>query len=210
MPERPEPPPEGRLIADAARRANLSIREASRRAGISYGRWRQVVTGIQNVSPGNYAKVHAPAATLARMAAVAGVTAEQMETEGRRPDAAEEMRKRAAASPAPAPMTVRTEPAWFPPIDNAWVAGKTLELEPAVWQEVLDAQARTGISAELLKGDAIFSDSREAWLWDRFRPLYPDLAGAVRHFAVSRVAKALADEAGQQAGNRQAGLAPAA
>lgn len=93
MEQRPEQPPEGRLIADAAERLDLSIREAARRAGISYGRWRQIVTGYQNVSPGSFATVHAPARTLAKMAAVVGITPEQMETEGQRPDAAEAMRQ---------------------------------------------------------------------------------------------------------------------
>ncbi len=93
MDQRPEPPPEGKLIADAADRLDLSIREAARRAGISYGRWRQIVTGYQNVSPGSYALVRAPAKTLAKRARVVGVTAEQMETEGQRPDAAEILRE---------------------------------------------------------------------------------------------------------------------
>ena len=73
MEQRPDQPPEGRLIAAAADNLNLSIREAARRAGISYGRWRQIVKGYQNVSPGSYAPVHAPAKTLAKMAAVVGV-----------------------------------------------------------------------------------------------------------------------------------------
>ncbi len=68
MDQRPEQPPEGRLIADAADRLDLSIREAARRAGLSYGRWRQIVTGYQNVSTGSYAKVLAPSRTLAKMA----------------------------------------------------------------------------------------------------------------------------------------------
>lgn len=88
METRPEQPPEGKLIADAAERLGLSIREAARRTGISYGRWRQIVTGYQNVSPGNYARVHAPAKTLARMARVVGVTAEEMKRDGQRADAA--------------------------------------------------------------------------------------------------------------------------
>lgn len=100
MEQRPERPPEGKLIADAADRLSLSIREAARRAGISYGRWRQIVTGYQNVSPGVYAPVHAPARTLARMAAVVGVAPDQMEDAGR-PDAAGIMRQ--AAPPAPPP-----------------------------------------------------------------------------------------------------------
>jgi hypothetical protein len=88
METRPEQPPEGKLIADAADRMDLSIREAARRAGISYGRWRQIVTGYQNVSPGSYAAVRAPAKTLAKMARVVHVTPEQMAAQGQRPDAA--------------------------------------------------------------------------------------------------------------------------
>ena len=104
MEQRPEQPPEGKLIEDAADRLDLSIREAARRAGLSYGRWRQIVQGYQNVSPGSYAKVRGPARTLARMAAVVGITAEQMEAEGQRPDAAEVMR-RAAPPPVLTPVT---------------------------------------------------------------------------------------------------------
>lgn len=92
MNERPEQRPEGRLIADATERSGLSIREASRRAGISYGRWRQVTSGVQHVSPGNFAAVRAPAKTVAKMARVVGITPEQLETEGQRPDAADELR----------------------------------------------------------------------------------------------------------------------
>lgn len=104
MNERPEQPPEGRLLAAATEHSGLSIREASRRAGISYGRWRQITSGVQHVSPGEFAAVHAPARTLAKMAAVVGVTAEQMETEGQRPDAAQAMRdadRREVTAPAP-------------------------------------------------------------------------------------------------------------
>jgi hypothetical protein len=88
---RPDPPPEGKLIADAADNLSLSIREAARRAGISYGRWRQIVTGYQNVSPGEYAAVRAPARTVARMAKVVGVTPSQLEEAGRA-DAADILR----------------------------------------------------------------------------------------------------------------------
>jgi hypothetical protein len=93
MDTRPPPPPEGRLITEATARTGLSIREAARRAGLSYGRWRQIVQGYQNTSPGEYAKVRAPARTVARMAAVAGLTPDQMETAGQRPDAAAIMRE---------------------------------------------------------------------------------------------------------------------
>lgn len=98
MNERPAPPPEGKLIAEAAARRGLSLRKAAEQAGISYGRWRQIVTGYQNVSPGEFAIVHAPAGTLAKMARVVHVTAAQMAAAGRE-DAAEAMRE---AEPEPA------------------------------------------------------------------------------------------------------------
>jgi len=65
MTERPEPPPWGLLIGAALRRAGMSAREAARQAGLSEGRWRQITGGDQVVSPGVYAPVHGPAATLA-------------------------------------------------------------------------------------------------------------------------------------------------
>jgi hypothetical protein len=108
MNQRPEPPPEGRLIAAAADRHGFSIREAARRAGLSYGRWRQIVQGYQNVSPGEFAIVRAPARTLAKMAQVVGITPEQMEGEGQRPDVADILRQGTGVLP-PAP-----DPAWRP------------------------------------------------------------------------------------------------
>src|SRR6202451_467876 len=83
MPTRPAPPPWGALITSALRRAGLSAREAARRAGISEGRWRQITSGYQVVSPGVYAPVRGPAHTVARMAAVAGLTPAQLRTAGR-------------------------------------------------------------------------------------------------------------------------------
>src|SRR5581483_795179 len=93
MDERPAPPPEGQLIAEALRLTGMSIRTASAKAGISYGRWRQITSGYQNISPGVYGQVKAPAATLARMAEAVGVTPERLETEGQRPDAAKMLRE---------------------------------------------------------------------------------------------------------------------
>lgn len=87
MMSRPEPPPWGVLISDALRRARVSARTAARQAGISEGRWRQIAHGYQVVSSGVYAPVHGPAATVARMAAVAGLTPAELTAAGR-PDAA--------------------------------------------------------------------------------------------------------------------------
>jgi len=83
MADRPEPPAWGVLLAAALREACMSAREAARRAGISEGRWRQIAGGYQVVSPGVYAHVRGPAATLARMAKVAGVTPDQLTAAGR-------------------------------------------------------------------------------------------------------------------------------
>jgi transcriptional regulator with XRE-family HTH domain len=98
MGDRPEPPPWGALIAAALKRAGLSAREASRRAGLSEGRWRQITSGYQVVSPGVYAEVRGPAATLARMAAVAGVTPAELRSAGR-DDAAEELASQSRPRP---------------------------------------------------------------------------------------------------------------
>lgn len=92
MNERPEAPAEGPLLAEALERSGLSIREASRRAQISYGRWRQIATGVQNSSPGEWARVVGPARTVARMAQVVGVSADAMAEAGRE-DVAEAMRQ---------------------------------------------------------------------------------------------------------------------
>ncbi|MGA5599544.1 helix-turn-helix domain-containing protein [Streptomyces griseoincarnatus] len=86
----PEPPPEARLIKEALRRARLSAREAARRAGISETRWRQIANGYQDVGKGVRVPTTGPADTLARMAQVAGVTADQLRQAGR-PDAADEL-----------------------------------------------------------------------------------------------------------------------
>jgi hypothetical protein len=95
MAQRPSPPPWGVVLTKALADAQLSAREASRRAGISEGRWRQIASGYQVVSSGVYAPVHGPAETLAKMAAVAGVTPAQL-TDAGRPDAAEALASREA------------------------------------------------------------------------------------------------------------------
>ena len=83
MSQRPDPPPWGALVIAALSREHLSARQAARQAGISEGRWRQITSGYQVVSPGVYAPVRGPADTLARMAAVAGVTPAELRAAGR-------------------------------------------------------------------------------------------------------------------------------
>jgi hypothetical protein len=99
MTERPEPPPWGALITAGLASEGISAREAARRAGLSEGRWRQVTAGYQVVSPGVYAQVRGPAPTLARMAAVAGVTPAQLRAAGR-DDAALVLAGKLARQPA--------------------------------------------------------------------------------------------------------------
>ena len=174
MNERPEQPPEGKIIAAALERSGLSIRKAAERAGISYGRWRQVTTGVQHVSPGEYAAVRAPAATLARMAAAAGVTPEQMEAEGERPDAAEIMRS--APRPAAAVPGAVGAPEDESPSPGAAAFARALGINPddpddpflrPVRRAIAEAIMRHGTGAT---GSQIFHDypgaEVDAQLWD--------------------------------------------
>jgi len=92
MSERPEQRPEGTLIGRAQKRSRMSQREAATRAGISEARWRNIVSGYQTISAGQYAPIKGPADTVARMAQVVGVTAEELADAGEREDAAQELR----------------------------------------------------------------------------------------------------------------------
>ncbi|GAB7041185.1 MULTISPECIES: helix-turn-helix domain-containing protein [Catenuloplanes] len=67
--------PHGQLIEQAreAARPRLSAREAARRAGISEGRWRQVVTGRQSVGGGQTIEISTKPATVAAMARAVGL-----------------------------------------------------------------------------------------------------------------------------------------
>lgn len=99
--ETPSQPPEARVI-DAAQKAavpKLSIRKAAERAGISEGRWRQIVKGYQGTGTGRLPVV-APDETIARMALAVGVTDSQLDEAGR-PEAAEVLRQLLATSEQP-------------------------------------------------------------------------------------------------------------
>lgn len=74
----PHQRPEGRALAAAAKRANISARLAATRAGMSDARWRQIVNGYQSVGAGQTALVIGPADTLARMAQAVGLTADEL------------------------------------------------------------------------------------------------------------------------------------
>jgi len=103
MTERPDAPPEGKLIsaALAARRSSgLTQRKAAPLAGISEGRWRQIATGYVSVN-GEKARVRGTDYRVARMAHVVGVTPEELENADR-PEAAEQLRRLEAKAAAEA------------------------------------------------------------------------------------------------------------
>jgi len=58
--------PAGHLLEAA--RGSMSKREAARRAGISEGRWRQIVTGVQRMGKGNVIPTTSKPETLTAMA----------------------------------------------------------------------------------------------------------------------------------------------
>lgn len=75
--------PEGKIIQEALKADGRSVRKVAAQAGMSDGRWRQIVKGSMQVSPGVVNEVVAPPATLARMASVVGVTPAQLAESGR-------------------------------------------------------------------------------------------------------------------------------
>lgn len=102
--EQPSQRPEGKIIQEALKADGRSIRQVAPLAGISDARWRQLVKGSMQVSPGVHRPEIAPALTLARMADVVGVSADQLREAGR-DDAAqalEKLREPAEVAPTPA------------------------------------------------------------------------------------------------------------
>jgi hypothetical protein len=85
--DKPPQPPEGALLHKAMIRKRLSARQAGPLAGISEGRWRQIVAGYMSAR-GQYIPVTAPAKTLAHMAAAMDLTPDDL-IKADRPDAAE-------------------------------------------------------------------------------------------------------------------------
>lgn len=79
----PPPPPWGALITASMKTLGMSGRAAARLAGISEGRWRQVTAGYEPRGT-EYAPVHGPAGTVARMAFAVGVTPAELTAAGRR------------------------------------------------------------------------------------------------------------------------------
>jgi transcriptional regulator with XRE-family HTH domain len=90
-------PPYGVLIEAAREDAGLSRREAARRAGISDSWWRYVAAGWQN------GPLAGTPDTVAAMARAVGVTPDDLENEGERPDAARVLRGMLLADAPPQP-----------------------------------------------------------------------------------------------------------
>jgi hypothetical protein len=184
MDARPEPPPEGVLISAALENSGISKREAARRAGISEGRWRQIVTGSQSLGGGSYGIVRgAPAKTVARMALAVGVAPEDMAGEGQRSDVAREMgtlrnvpQTRAAAPPACDPAAGPDPLARFSPqmrdLMRPHLAAIAVRVESA-----RRARAAAGRDPdETPAGAEIFPDSpQDALSWDRLARRLPGM-----------------------------------
>lgn len=110
--EVPAQRPEGALI-EAARESlqpRLSGRAAAAAAGISDGRWRQIVNGYLSAGRQQYIPVVAPPETLARMARVVGVTPEQLADVGREDAAGELVRINQEADARSLPVGSGTDP----------------------------------------------------------------------------------------------------
>lgn len=105
--------PEGELIETARERTGLSQNAAAREIGISGTRWRQIVKGT-GTAEGVRVAVRGGEATLAKMALLVGVSAEDMDAVGR-PDVARKIR---GADPLAA-----STPAW----DGELVGGPLME-----------------------------------------------------------------------------------
>lgn len=192
-------PPEGVLIESAREDAGLSKREAARRAGISEGWWRTVVKGYQSLGGGDRGAVRdTPAKTIAKMAAVVGVTPEQLETEGERPDAAAILREmdRAPLHSVPPPpegahpAPRRRQGLEFDPATRRAIRPHLAHLEDRVLiAAIAEARRRgttvTGVLGEDFRdpswvpsGDAVFppppegrpdAEAYERFLWDDLR-----------------------------------------
>lgn len=90
--EAPPPPPEASLLYRARESAEITIADAAKAAKITDTRWSQIERGHER-RKGIDVPARAKAGTLARMARVVGIPPDRLESEGRRPDAAEILRE---------------------------------------------------------------------------------------------------------------------
>lgn len=219
MNDLPPPTAEGKLIRQARDLAipRLSIRAAAARVGMSPEQWGNIERGYRYAKQNSGAprRFSAPATTIAKMAAAVGVTAEQMETEGQRPDAAgvlAEMQRREAAAPRARPAPVRRGDVDFsgghPDALHPWRQQVLRELYSALGLadrfgpgELPDPAELPGIedARSVVPGSLVFSEEREARAWSD-----PALSvnEAVNVIAATRMLIAQADERE----NRRTGL----
>lgn len=136
--EVPERRPEGVLIeqARATLVPKLSGRAAAEAAGMSEGRWRQIVNGYLSAGGGNYVPVTAPPDTLARMAKVVGVTPEQL-MEVDRGDAAAELHRLLRSETDPETLPVGTG---VQPVDLTNLSPDEIEAAKAVIRAIRSAR----------------------------------------------------------------------
>jgi hypothetical protein len=187
------PTPEGDLIRRARERTipKISIRAASARIGISPEHWGNIERGYKSVSSAEPPRRLQPAsaALIAKMARVVGISPEQMESEGQRPDAAEAMRTRLAA-----PALLRQAR------DDDSVLGLAPRMAEAVEQPMADIAGLAESAAEIENvdvpsGTSVFGAGPEAARWDKLVQLGRDmlpgqgfsLAQLIRAAAVARV-----------------------
>src|SRR5687767_10198333 len=83
--------PLGRLLEDRRTRAGLSQTAAAERAGISQGRWRQIIIGFIERADGR-SPTHPSPELLAHMASAVGMTPHELDNADE-PQAAEELRR---------------------------------------------------------------------------------------------------------------------
>jgi hypothetical protein len=136
------------------------------------------------------------------MAAVVGISPEQMETEGQRPDAAEVMRETAlrAASTPPA----RDLPANFPSVTPEMAADMASYVDEVRLRVQL---ARRHHPDGALSGREVFPlDPRSAFFWDTVTTVGFRQEEGVIHGTAALMAQAAQEDAAGQAGNTATGL----
>jgi transcriptional regulator with XRE-family HTH domain len=208
----PTPPPEARVLRVARIGHQMSVREAAQRAGVSVSLWRQVEAGYMTPTKGMHTPKIAPAPTLARMAKAVNLSVEDLESEGRRPDAAEILREiiRQRNTDGSIPVHQQAGPANEPSVSPTSLERGADDLMPDMDPEtraLVDAHypAIAGLATlavvdsdtAIPRGEQVFPDSpHEAERWDTLVEvglgLFPEKGGfslwqLVRLASVGRV-----------------------
>jgi hypothetical protein len=171
MNDLPAPTAEGKLIRQARELAipRLSIRAAAARIGMSPEQWGNIERGYRYTKPNDPPRPfsHAPATTIAKMASAVGISPEHLESEGKRPDAADilrEIERRESTAQPPRHEKRRRLPEASPEMAAA------MKDHVAAFKELAEA-AKRAHPGEQLTGAMIFpkSESVAAWYWDRLQ-----------------------------------------